>query len=193
MLPSFDSKGVVLDITAREQRCSPFGEPAFDYTPDKRLRSSDILSARSEICFSKSSFNVSNSDPNVKQHIATHNLIDWTARAMKDNLVNFEARFKHCLFFEDKDPIPVDWKRSKFKELVTSECGEQLEGYNQMKSYKVYNNKPDGGNFPIKYLHFQNDTLFHGSRLMKFIADVNLLLSWGDLVDYGVKLKAKLM
>jgi hypothetical protein len=69
---------------------------------------------------------------------------------MKDNLVNFETQFKHCLFLEDKDPIPEYWKRSKFKELVTSEYGEQLEGYNQVKRYKVYNNKPDGRNFPTK-------------------------------------------
>jgi hypothetical protein len=158
MLPSYASKGVVIYITARDQCCTPFrGEPAFDYTPDKPFRSSDILSARSKIYFEKSSFHLSNSDPNVKPHIATHNLIAWTARTMKDNLVNFETRFKHCLFLEDKDPIPEYWKRLKFKELVTSEYGEQLERYNQMKWNNVYNNKPDGGNFPIKYLHFQND------------------------------------
>jgi hypothetical protein len=98
-------------------------------------------------------------------------------------LGELETRFKHCLFFEDKDPVPVGWKRSKFKELVTSEYGQQLEFYNQIKWYKVYNNKPDGGSFPIKYLNFQNDKLFHGSRLITFIADVNLLLSWGAQVD----------
>jgi hypothetical protein len=180
MLQYDDSKGDVLDITAREQCCSPFGgEPVLNYTPDKPFRSSDILSARSEIYFAKSSFHLLNSDPNFKQHIATHNLIDWTAITMKDNLVNFETRFKHCLFLEDKDPIPEDWKRSKFKELVTSDYGEQLEGCNQMKWYKLCKKKPDGGKFPIKYLHFQNDTLFHGSRLITF---VNLLLSWGAQV-----------
>jgi hypothetical protein len=94
---------------------------------------------------------------------------------------------------EDKDPVPEHLRRSKFKELLPLEYGEQLEGYNQMKWYKVNNNKPDGGNFPIKYFHFQNVTLFHGSRLITFIADVNLLLSWGAHVDYGVKQKAKLM
>jgi hypothetical protein len=107
--------------------------------------------------------------------------------------VKFETRFKHCLFLEDKDRFPEDWKRSKFKELVTSDFGEQMEGYNQMKWYKVYNNKTNGGNFPIKYLHFQNDTLFHGSRLITFIVVMNLLLSWGAQVDYGVSQKAKLM
>jgi hypothetical protein len=122
MLQSYDTKGVVINITAREKCCSPFGgEPEFDYTPDKPFRSSDILSARSKIYFAKSNFHLSNSDPNVKQHIATHNLIDCTARTMKDNLVNFETQFKYCFFLEDKDPIPEDWKRSKFKELVTSE------------------------------------------------------------------------
>jgi hypothetical protein len=62
-----------------------------------------------------------------------------------------------------------------------------------MKWYKVYNNKPDCGKFPIKYLHFQNDTLFHDSRLITFIADLSLLLSWGAQVDFGVQQKAKLM
>jgi hypothetical protein len=112
MLLSYDSKGVVIDITARDQCCSPLGgEPAFEYTPDKPIRSSDILSARSESYFAKSSFHLSNSDPNVKQHIATHNLIAWTARTMKDNVVNFETRFKHRLFLVDEDPVPEYWKR----------------------------------------------------------------------------------
>jgi hypothetical protein len=154
MLPSYESKGDVINITAREQYCSPFGgEPACDYTREKR-KSSSILSARSEIYSEKYQI--------VEQHIVTNNLIDWTARTMKYNLVNFETWFKHCLFLEDKDPVPEDWKRSKFKELVTSEHGEQVASYNQIYWYKVYNNKPDGGNFPIKYLHFQNDTLLHG-------------------------------
>jgi hypothetical protein len=69
--------------------------------------------------------------------------------------LNFETQFKYCFFLENKDPIPEDWKRSKFKELVTSDYGEQLESYNQMKWYKVYNNKPDGGNLLIKYLNFR--------------------------------------
>jgi hypothetical protein len=84
MLPSYASKGVAIDITAREQCCSPFGgKTAFGYTPDKLFRSSDILSGQSEIYFAKSNFHLSNSDPNVKQHIATHKLIDWTERTMK--------------------------------------------------------------------------------------------------------------
>jgi hypothetical protein len=62
-----------------------------------------------------------------------------------------------------------------------------------MKWYKVYNNKTDGGNLRIKYLHFQNDTLFHGSRLIIFIVIVNLFLSWGAQVDYGVSQKTKLI
>jgi hypothetical protein len=99
MLPLYDSKGVVIDIKAREKCFSPFGvEPVFDYTPDKPFRSSDILSAQSKIYFAKSSFHQSNSDPNVKQQIATNNLIDWTTRTMKDNLVTFKTRFKHCFF-----------------------------------------------------------------------------------------------
>jgi hypothetical protein len=50
---------------------------------------------------------------------------------MKEDLMNFETRFKHCLFLEDKDSVPEDWKRSKFKESVRSEYGEQMAGYNQ--------------------------------------------------------------
>jgi hypothetical protein len=38
---------------------------------------------------------------------------------MKEDLVNFETRFKRRLFIEDKDPVPED-----LKELVTSEYGE---------------------------------------------------------------------
>jgi hypothetical protein len=99
--------------------------------------------------------------------------------------------FKHCLFLEDKDPVPEDWKRSKLKELVPSDYWAQMAGYNQIKWYKVYDNKPDDGSFPIKYCHFHNDTLFHSSRLILFIVEVNLLLSCIQ-VDYGVKQKAKL-
>jgi hypothetical protein len=52
MFPSYDNKGVVIDITARAQCCSPFGgDPAFDYTCDKPLISSNIMSARSKIYF----------------------------------------------------------------------------------------------------------------------------------------------
>jgi hypothetical protein len=90
MLPSYGSKGVVINITERAQCCSPFGgEPEFDLTHDKPFNSSNILSARSEIYFEESIFHLSNGDPNVEQNIATHNVIDWTARAMKDNLENF--------------------------------------------------------------------------------------------------------
>jgi hypothetical protein len=50
---------------------------------------------------------------------------------MKEDLVNFETRFTHRSFLEDEDPVPEDWKRSRFKESVTSEYGEQMAGYNQ--------------------------------------------------------------
>jgi hypothetical protein len=127
ILPSYDSKGVVIDITTLEQCCSPFkGEPELYYTPEKPFQSSSILSARSKIYFEKSSFHLSNGDPNIEQHIVTNNLIAWTSRTMKDNLVSFEAIFKHLLFLEDKDPVSEDWMRSKFKELATSDYGEQI-------------------------------------------------------------------
>jgi hypothetical protein len=42
---------------------------------------------------------------------------------MKEDWENFETQFKHCLFLEDKDSVPENWKQSKFKELVTSEYG----------------------------------------------------------------------
>jgi Reverse transcriptase (RNA-dependent DNA polymerase) len=54
---------------------------------------------------------------------------------MKADLVNFETRFKHHLFLEDEDPVPEDWKRSKFKESVTTEYGEQMTGYNQHQGF----------------------------------------------------------
>jgi Reverse transcriptase (RNA-dependent DNA polymerase) len=50
---------------------------------------------------------------------------------MNEDLVNFETRLKLRLFLDDTDSVPVDWKRSKFKESVTSEYGEQMAGYNQ--------------------------------------------------------------
>jgi hypothetical protein len=78
----------------------------------------------SELCYSlfggeNSRFHLSNGDPNVKQCIVTHNLRAWNARTMKEDLVHVETQFKHCLFLEDKDPVPEDRKRSMFKELVT--------------------------------------------------------------------------
>jgi hypothetical protein len=93
------------------------------------------LSAQSEIYFEKSSFHPSNGDPNVEQHIVTHNAIAWKARTMKEDSVNFETRFKHRLFLEDKDPVPEDWKTSNFKESVTSEYGEQIAGYYQHQGF----------------------------------------------------------
>jgi hypothetical protein len=53
MLPSYASKGVVIDIIAPEHCCSPFGgDPLFYDTPDKPFRTSDILSARSAFYYS---------------------------------------------------------------------------------------------------------------------------------------------
>jgi hypothetical protein len=69
--------------------------------------------------FGKDRFYLTNGDPNVEQHIVTHNLIAWNARAIKEDLVNFETRFKRRLFLKDKDPVPESWKRSKYKKLVT--------------------------------------------------------------------------
>jgi hypothetical protein len=107
-LLEYHCKGVVIDFPACEQCSSLFGgESAFDYTPEIK------------ICFEKSRFHLLNGDPNVKQHIVKHILIDWTGRTMKNNLVHFKTQFNHCLFLENKDRVPEDWKRSKFKELVT--------------------------------------------------------------------------
>jgi hypothetical protein len=108
-------KVVVIDIPACEQCCSLLGgESALDYTPEN------------EIYFKKSSFHLSSGDPNVEQCIVTHNLIASNARTMKEDLVNFETRFKRRLFLEDNDPVPEDWKK-----LVASEYDEQMAGYNQ--------------------------------------------------------------
>jgi Reverse transcriptase (RNA-dependent DNA polymerase) len=131
-LLEYHCKGVVIGIPACEQCSSLFGgESAFDYTPEDEICFAFDYTPESEICFEKSIFHLSNGDPNVEQHIVTHNLIAWNARTMKEALVNFETRFKHRLFLEYEDPAPEDWKRSKFKELVTSEYGEQMAGYNQ--------------------------------------------------------------
>jgi hypothetical protein len=54
---------------------------------------------------------------------------------MKEDLMNFEKRFKHRLFLEDKDSVPEDWKRPKFKEIVTSKYREQMAGYNQHQGF----------------------------------------------------------
>jgi hypothetical protein len=62
-------------------------------------------------------------------------MIAWNARTMKEDLVNFETRFKHRLFLEDKYPVPEDWKRSTLKESVTSEYGEQMSRYNQHQEF----------------------------------------------------------
>jgi hypothetical protein len=61
-------KDVVIDLPACEQCYSLFGgESAFDYTPEIK------------IYYQKSSFHLSNGDPNVEQCIVTHNLIAWNA------------------------------------------------------------------------------------------------------------------
>jgi hypothetical protein len=110
-LPDYHCKGVVIDIPACEQCSYLFGgESAFDYTPEIEISFSDYTPAI-EICFEKSKYHLSNGDRNVKQHIVTHNIIAWKARTMKEDLVNFETRFKHCLFLDDKDSVPEDWKR----------------------------------------------------------------------------------
>jgi hypothetical protein len=49
--------------------------------------------------------------------------------------VSFENGFKHRLFLEDEDPVPEDWKRSTFKESVTSEYGEPMAGYSQHQGF----------------------------------------------------------
>jgi hypothetical protein len=118
-LLEYHCKGVVIDLPACEQCYSLFGgESAFDYTTEI------------EIYFPKSSFHLLNGDPNVEQCIVTHNLIAWNARTKKEDLVNFETRFKRRLFLEDKDPVFEDWK-----ELVTSEYGEQMARYNQHQGF----------------------------------------------------------
>jgi hypothetical protein len=93
----YHCKNVVKDLPACEQCSSLFGgDSAFGYTLEI------------EICFEKSSFHLSNDDPNVEQHIVTHNVIACNTITMKEDLVNFETRFKHRLFLEDEDPIPED-------------------------------------------------------------------------------------
>jgi hypothetical protein len=62
-------------------------------------------------------------------------LIAWNARTLKEALVNLETRFKYHLFLEDEDPVPGYWKRSKLKDSVTTECGEQMAGYNQHQGF----------------------------------------------------------
>jgi hypothetical protein len=135
-LLEYHCKGVLIDIPACEQCSSLFGaESAFDYTPESKICFAFDYTPESEICFEKSKFHLSNGDPNVEQHIVTHNLIAWNVRTMKKELVNCETRFKHCLFLEYEDPVHDDWKRSTFKESVTSEYGEQMAGYNQHERF----------------------------------------------------------
>jgi hypothetical protein len=134
-LLEYHCKGVLIDIPACEQ-CSSLigGESAFDYTPESEI-SFFNYTPEIEICFKKYSFYLSNGDTNVEQHIVTHSLIAWNVRTMKEDLVNFETRFKHRLFLEDVYSLPEDMKRSTFKESVTSEYGEQMAGYNQHQRF----------------------------------------------------------
>jgi hypothetical protein len=135
-LLEYHRKGVVIDLPACEQCSSLFGEEsAFDYTPESKIRFAFDYTPESEIRFEKSSFHLSNGDPNVEQHIVTHNLIAWNARTMKEDLAIFETRFKHRLFLEYEDPVPEDWKISKLKESVSSKYGEQMAGYNQHQGF----------------------------------------------------------
>jgi hypothetical protein len=115
-LLEYHCRGVVIDLPSCEQCYYLFGgESAFDYTPKIEISFFDYI-PESETYFEKSRFHLSNGDQNFKQRIVTHNLIAWNARTMKEDLVNFETRFKRRLFLEDKDPAPEDWQRSKFKE-----------------------------------------------------------------------------
>jgi Reverse transcriptase (RNA-dependent DNA polymerase) len=130
-LLAYHCKSVLIDTPACEQCYSLFGgESACDYTPESEICFALDYTPESEICFEKSSFHLSNGDPNVEQHIVTHNGIAWNTRTIKEDLVNFETRFKHRLFLEDEDPVPKDWK-----ELVTSEYGEQMAGYNKHQGF----------------------------------------------------------
>jgi Reverse transcriptase (RNA-dependent DNA polymerase) len=132
----YHCKGVVIDLPACEQGYSLCrGESAFDYTHEAEISFAFDYIPEAEIRFEKSSFHLLNGDPNVEQHIVTHNLIAWNARTMKEDLVNFETRFKHYLFLEDDDPVFEDWKRSKIKELVTAEYWEQMAGYKQHQGF----------------------------------------------------------
>jgi hypothetical protein len=128
-LPEYHCKGVVMDLPACEQCYSLFGgESAFYYTTESEICFAFNYTPEIEICFEKSSFHLSNGDPNVEQQIVTHYLIAWNARAMKEGLVNIETRFKHRLFLEDKDSVPEYWKR-------TSVYGEKMAGYNQHQRF----------------------------------------------------------
>jgi hypothetical protein len=74
-LLEYHCKYVVIDIPVCEQCYTLFGgESAFDYTPEIKFY------------FQKSSFHLSNGDPNIEQCTVTHNLIAWNARTMKDKL-----------------------------------------------------------------------------------------------------------
>jgi hypothetical protein len=75
-LLGYHCKGVVIDIPVCEQCSSLFGgESAFDYTPESEICFAFNYTPESEICFEKSSFHLSNGDPNVEQRIVTHYLI----------------------------------------------------------------------------------------------------------------------
>jgi hypothetical protein len=92
---------VLIDIPACEQCSSLFGgESAFDYTPESEICFAFNYTPESEICFEKSKFHLSNGDPNVEQHIVTHNLIAWNVRTMKEDFVNFETRFNIAYFLK---------------------------------------------------------------------------------------------
>jgi hypothetical protein len=129
----YHCKGVVIDIAACEQYYSLFGgESAFDYTLEIEISFSDYT-PEIKICFEKSSFHLSNGDPNVEQHIVTHNLIAWNERTMKEDLVNFETRFKHRLLLEDKDSVPEDWKQSKLQFM-----GSKWQGTTSIKDLLMF-------------------------------------------------------
>jgi hypothetical protein len=123
-LLEYHCKGVVIDFPACMQCYSLFGgESAFDYTPEIEISFFDYT-PEIEIYFKNLVFIYRMGIQMSNNAFVTHNLIAWNARTMKEDLVNFDIRFKRRLFLEDKDPVPEDWKRSKFKKLVTSEYEE---------------------------------------------------------------------
>jgi hypothetical protein len=111
-LLEYQCKCVVMDIPACDPcSCLFGGESAFDYTPESEICFAFDYTPESKTCFEKSNLHLSNGDPNVEQRIVTRNLIAWNTRTMKEDLMNFETRFKYCLFLEDNDSVPEDWIR----------------------------------------------------------------------------------
>jgi hypothetical protein len=69
----YHCKGVLIDPPACEQCYSLFGgESAFDYTPEAEISYAFDYTPEAEIRFEKSSFHISNGDPNIEQHCHTY-------------------------------------------------------------------------------------------------------------------------